>query len=84
MITIFIIRLKHKSDYKEVPMKEQSITFNELTGTITRQLQEQNYLESTLKNYQRFYNRVERVMEKHSITEYSHDVGTSFLEELHS
>lgn len=65
-------------------MQEQLDIFNELKEIVIRQLQEQNYLESTLTNYQRFYNRVERFMVKHGIAEYSHDVGIAFLEGLHS
>jgi hypothetical protein len=38
-------------------------SFSELKENVLLQLKNENYLESTLANYRRFYNRIERFME---------------------
>lgn len=65
-------------------MQERSIPFCELVEKVIQQLQEHNYLESTVTNYRRFYKRVEKFMSRSGIAEYTHNVGEAFLEELHS
>lgn len=65
-------------------MQERSNQFYELTEKVIQQLQEHNYLESTVTNYRRFYKRVEKFMSGKGIAKYTHYVGETFLEELHS
>lgn len=49
-------------------MQERSNQFYELTEKVIQQLQEHNYLESTVTNYRRFYKRVEKFMSGKGIT----------------
>ena len=39
-------------------MKQENICFNELCEAVLNQLRNQNYMDSTLTTYKRFYNRL--------------------------
>ena len=58
-------------------------SFSELKENVLLQLKNENYLESTLANYRRFYNRIERFMEWKGVENYSESIGKAFLHNCH-
>lgn len=60
-------------------MKDKTIAFDELAEKVLSQLKKQKYLDRTLKQYQRIYNRLGAFLAEKGINSYSPDAGREFL-----
>ena len=63
-------------------MTENVLSFNDLTEQVLNQLKDHGYMESTLKVYQRTYNRVHVFINHQGTDFYSESLGEEFLQSL--
>lgn len=61
-------------------MTENTMFFQEIARHVINQLKEQHYMDSSLNNYRRIYNRVFTFMNQNEIKEYTAEVGKAFLD----
>ena len=57
----------------------KSISLDELSTEVIKQLKEQHYMDSTLKTYERTYRRIKEYMERQGVFAYSPEIGQAFL-----
>ena len=63
-------------------MKDKTYPICKLTEKVLGQLQAQNYMESSITNYRRFYMRLNKFLMQHSTDIYSKYMGEKYLQSL--
>lgn len=61
-------------------MDNKAIPFAELMNAVLDQLRFQRYMESTLTDYRRIYNRIHVFLSEHGTDIYTHELGKAFID----
>lgn len=61
-------------------MDNNAITFSELMNAVIDQLKSWKYMDSTLIEYRRTYNRIQSFLTEHGTDIYTHELGKAFIE----
>ena len=63
-------------------MESNVMSFSELAEAVINQLKSEKYLDSTVINYRRTYNRIHVFLQQSGTDEYTHELGKSYLSNL--